>query len=169
MWEIVSVITAVEESDGPHSSVVWRLIVIMSMNDTIKAAIVRRPLKRLLLSVKMGLKWAYELHPARHPGSLLAIYGPVAIHAPWLIAIPMYLAAAEECYILPWNLWHVCMLLPSLYRLCMHYPEPALVQLHKTLELFPHIYRKEGLYSIHSDSRNQPCVSTTKLIIGSAN
>ena len=45
MWEIVSVITAVEESDGWDSSVVQRPIVIMSMNDTIGAASVHRPMK----------------------------------------------------------------------------------------------------------------------------
>ena len=30
MWEILSIITAMEESDGQDSSMVWRLIVIMS-------------------------------------------------------------------------------------------------------------------------------------------
>ena len=39
-------ITAVEESDGQDSFVVRRPIVIVSINDTIGAATVRRPLKR---------------------------------------------------------------------------------------------------------------------------
>ena len=43
---MLSVITAVEESDGQDSSVVRRPIEIVSMNDTIGAATVRRPLKR---------------------------------------------------------------------------------------------------------------------------
>ena len=46
MCEIVSVITAVEESDEQDSSMVRRPIVIMSMNDTIGATTVRRSLKR---------------------------------------------------------------------------------------------------------------------------
>ena len=41
--KLLSVITAVEESNGQDSSVVRRPIVIMSMNDTIGAATVRRP------------------------------------------------------------------------------------------------------------------------------
>ena len=48
-------ITAVEESDGQDSSVVQRPIVIVSINDTIEAATVRRPLKR------HGLERKYQI------------------------------------------------------------------------------------------------------------
>ena len=48
-------ITAVEESDGQDSSVVQRPIVIMSINDTIGTATVRRPLKR------QGLEGKYQI------------------------------------------------------------------------------------------------------------
>ena len=47
-------ITAVEESDGQDFSVVRRPIVIVSINDTIGAATVRRPLKRQGLERKSG-------------------------------------------------------------------------------------------------------------------
>ena len=43
-----------EESDGQDSSVVRRPIVIVSINDTIGAATVRRPLKRQGLERKSG-------------------------------------------------------------------------------------------------------------------
>ena len=49
-----------EESDGQDSSVVRRPIVIVSMNDTIEAATVRRPLKRQGFERKSGV--AGNLH-----------------------------------------------------------------------------------------------------------
>ena len=52
--KLLSVITAVEESDGQDSSVVRRPIVIVSINDTIGAATVRRPLKQQGLERKSG-------------------------------------------------------------------------------------------------------------------
>ena len=52
--KLLSVITAEEESDGQDSSVVRRPIVIVSMNDTIGASTVRRPLKRQGLERKSG-------------------------------------------------------------------------------------------------------------------